>query len=53
MSVNGGKIKIIKNKYSASGYILTADNSGYEYAEAYCPIWNCPMCGRKLSETED
>lgn len=52
MSVSEGEIRIAKSKYSPSGYKLVADNSGGEYAEADCPIWNCPMCGRKLTETE-
>lgn len=50
LSVTEGIITIKKEKYSPSGYILVADNSSAEYAKASCPIWICPMCGRKLSE---
>lgn len=50
LSVADGIIKIEKNHYSPSGYCLVADNSGNEYGKASCPIWHCPMCGRKLSE---
>lgn len=53
MSVNGGKMIIKRDKYSPSGYILFSDNSGGEYAECYCVAWYCPMCGRKLSGTEE
>lgn len=50
MSVSEGYIKNRKSKYSTSGYSLYADTSCGEYAEADCPIWNCPICGRKLTE---
>lgn len=53
MSVNDGKMIIKKDRYSPSGYILSSDNSGGEYAGCYCVARHCPMCGRKLSETED
>lgn len=50
MSVSSGYIRIKKTRYSPSGYLLRADTSGGEYAETDCPIWNYPMCGRKLTE---
>lgn len=46
----GGMMKISKNKYSPSGYLLIADNSYNEYPEISCPIWNCPICGRSFTE---
>ena len=49
----GGYMKIQKDKYSPSGYSLIADNSNREYVVVSCPIWNCPMCGRKLTVMED
>lgn len=53
MSVTQGHISIIEDKTSPSGYLLIADNSYGEYGKSSCPIWNCPMCGRKLSGMED
>lgn len=50
MSVSEGEIRIVKNKYSLSGYSLITDNSSGEYPEAGCPIWNCPICGKKLED---
>lgn len=52
LSVTSGVMKIERDKYSPSGYRLVSDNSGGGYGECSCPIWNCPMCGRKLSEVE-
>lgn len=52
MPVSAGYIKIRKSKYSPGGYSLCANTSGKEYGETDCPIWNCPMCGRKLGEEE-
>ena len=52
MSVSTGYIKIRKSKYSPSGYSLYADTSSGEYGEADCPVWNCPVCGRDLTEEE-
>lgn len=53
LSITNGIIKIEKNRYSPSGYLLIADNSGEEYGRANCPIWFCPMCGRKLTDDEE
>lgn len=53
MSASEGYIKIRKSKYSPSGYSLCADTSSGEYGEANCPIWHCPMCGRKLTEVSE
>lgn len=50
MSVDNGCIGIIADKYSPSGYYLSADSSGGEYGAVGCPIWFCPKCGRELSK---
>ena len=49
----GGMIKIIKKRFTPTGYQLVADNSCEEYGETAANIEFCPMCGRDLRSEEN